>query len=223
MNIRLAYNFDLDLFQKLFPGTQLFDWDRDGNEKIDLLIFPGGEDVSLEYYLDREMIERFAPLCNSNAERDEKEIRILSMAVGGAINVNKILGICRGIQLFGVMFGGSLFPDLNTYGNPHPYMHNIHHKTPSNLDFFKTVNSMHHQGIRNMGNEFFRLGISKKSYPKFIALDGMDAVVEIGTWLNDRILGLQFHPEYYDETHQDKNKFREFVNSWVSGNTTILK
>ena len=223
MNIRLAYNFDLDLFQTLFPGTKLFDWKRDENLDIDLLIFSGGEDVSLEYYLDEDNIQRYSHLCHTNPDRDDKEIEILRGAINGDLKVNKILGVCRGLQLFNVMFGGSLYFDLQTYELAHSQFHTIYHKLNSNVDFFKTVNSMHHQGVRNMGDNLHRLELEMRSYPKIVATDNSGQVLEIGTWLNDKLLGVQFHPEYYNESNKDKDKFREFISAWISGETTILK
>jgi putative glutamine amidotransferase len=220
---RLAYNFDLDLFQRLIPGIELFDWNRDGNTNIDLLVFSGGEDVSLNYYLDEDHIQQYGHLCHTNPDRDEKEIKIFKAAIDGTLKVNKLYGVCRGMQLFSVLFGGTLFFDLETYGFPHPYMHEIYHKTASNLEFFKLVNSMHHQGIKTMGDNQYRLGIGARCNPKSIAIDNSGYVTEIGTWLNDRVLGVQFHPEYYDKSHPDKIKFKEFLNSWVAGETTILK
>lgn len=223
MNIRLAYDFDLDLFQKLFPGTLLFDWERDRNINIDLLIFSGGEDVGLEYYLDEDSVETYSHMCYTNPGRDKKEIEILTAALDGTLKVNKLFGVCRGMQFFSVMFGGMLFADLATYGYAHNYMHDIYHKSLSNISFFKTVNSMHHQGVRNMGDNLYKLGISMRMYPRPIALDNSGYVVEIGTWLNDRILGVQFHPEYYNESNPDKVKFKEFMNSWINNESSILK
>ncbi len=223
MNIRLAYPFDYDLFKILFSEMELFDWNRDRNTEIDLLIFSGGEDVSPDYYLDSDMATQYGNLIHNNPNRDAKEIEILRSAVTGELKVKKIYGSCRGMQLFNVMFGGGLFFDLETYGYSHPYMHSIRHKTPSNVEFFQVVNSLHHQGVKNVGDNLYRLNIDRRSYPKIIAMDETGHVPEIMTWLNDKVLAVQFHPEYYDEEHPDKTKFKEFIQYWVEGKTTVLK
>ena len=219
MNIRLSYDFNLHEFKTLLPEIQLYD--ENDKEDIDLLIFPGGEDVSLSYYLDEDNQKRFQNLCGTNEERDGIEKNILYEALSGNKTVNKILGVCRGVQFLNVMFGGTLFPHLDYFGIQHPGYHTITHHNKNNLDFFLTVNSLHHQGIRNTGGNYGKLGI--RTYPVQIAMDNNGDVTEIISWMNDKILGIQFHPEYYASHNKDKNKFREFLYSWMAGNTTILK
>lgn len=219
MNIRLAYDFDLKNFRELFPETKLYD--ENDKEPIDLLIFSGGADVMLEYYLGKGDIEEFKNLCSTDSDRDEYELEILRKYMRGDIKVNKILGICRGIQLLNLFMGGTLYPDLATYKLQHDSVHQLVHTVKSNLDFFKIVNSTHHQGCRNtsqMAREF-----SIKGYPLTIAMDKNGFVREIITWLEDKMLGLQFHPEYYSEQNQDKILFRNFIYSWIKEEITILK
>lgn len=219
MNIRLTTNFDLELFQKLLPETKLFDWYDDN--KIDLLIFPGGEDVGLEYYLDGDTIEKYGNLCHTNPDRDNAELKILQAALSGKIKVNKILGVCRGLQFLNVMFGGNLYFDLPTYGINHGRMHKLNQKTGTNLEFMTYVNSLHHQGVNKMGNNLYRLNIDRNAYPRWIATDETGEVYEIVTWLDDKVLGIQFHPEYYGEGNPDKDQFRKFLYSWSKNEIKI--
>lgn len=219
MNIRLVYNFDFDLFKALFPDTELLDLEKDKNINIDLLIFPGGEDVSLEYYLRNDEIETYSPLCHVNKDRDDYESKILKKALSGKLNVNKILGICRGMQFLNVKFGGILFPDLATFDLQHHIYHDIVHKAENSLSFFKTVNSLHHQGLRYCGETYGDLEFY--THPKIIARDQSGYVIEIITWFDDKVLGIQFHPEYYDNESPDKIKFREVIYDWVLGRKKI--
>lgn len=220
--IRLAYDFNLLDFQTLFPEILLFDEKRDEGEKIDLMIFPGGSDVSLEYYLDFEDIKKFQGLCSTSKERDDIERKILRMCLKGTINVNKILGVCRGCQFLNVMFGGTLFPDLASFGIAHESYHGLHFATDrSNLGWIKAVNSLHHQGLRYIGEYYKELDLPAN--PKVIATDTEGNCLEIVTWFNDKILGVQFHPEYYLEQLPDKDNFRQFIYNWIDNKTTIMR
>lgn len=223
--IRVTYPIDVELFQDLMPNddVQLFDFINAGqiNEDIDLLIFPGGGDVDLKLYLPRQEQEDFVQYCYGiDSGRDDYESVLLRSALTGK-RVNKILGVCRGVQFLNVKFGGTLFPDLGHYDLAHNRMHEIRHHSDSNLSFFKEVNSLHHQGLRIVGEIYRDEGI--RAYPTQIASDRSGYVTEIVTWFKDRVLGVQFHPEYYHEKNPDKIKFREFLGNWIDGNTTILR
>lgn len=220
MNIKLAWDFDFECYKSLFPEITMFNWETDKENKIDLMVFPGGEDVSLEYYCSRETVEQYKNLCYSNRERDDYEINILDAVYDGRLKVNKILGVCRGLQLLNVMFDGKLYPDLYSNELGHDRVHTIKHKAPNNLEFLETVNSLHHQGIRNVGN-YDRRG--NRNYPIIIATDKSGHIPEIVTWGKERILGVQFHPEYFWDNNPDKSKFREFCYSWIDSKTTIYK
>lgn len=220
MNIKLAYNFDLWAYKSLFPEIELFNWNNDLATNIDLLVFPGGEDVNPEYYLSGVEYRTYVEMCYFNIDRDRVEADILDGAYDGRIKVNKILGICRGMQFLNVMFDGSLYPDLYTIGHAHTRLHNIKHQIPNNLDFLTIVNSLHHQAVNRYGT-YNRRG--NKVRPQLISTDEKGIVPEIMTWDNDKVLGVQFHPEYFDDSFEEKKLFREFCYDWVNGKKTILK
>ncbi|MDT8393553.1 MAG: gamma-glutamyl-gamma-aminobutyrate hydrolase family protein [Bacteroidales bacterium] len=115
-----------------------------------------------------------------------------------------ILGICRGLQIFNIYHGGSLYADLPTdpgttisHRCPDTYdcFHHIEVDTGSGL--FKTagesagtVNSNHHQGIDRLGK-----GLSAIAYTD-------DSLIESIEYANhDQMpffLGVQWHPERMD-------------------------
>ncbi len=218
--IRLAYNFNLKEFQTLFPEIQLFNFETDKNLDIDLMVFPGGEDVTLSYYLNDEDSKRFEQLCTTNINRDNIESKILKQSLDGTLKVKKILGVCRGCQFLDVKFGGTLYPDLNTYGLKHDSVHRLEHYTPSSLRFLDSVNSLHHQGLRYTGEYYDDLNIH--TFPKVIAMDETGSVIELISWMSEKILGVQFHPEYYMEQHPHKDMFRQFIYSWVANEKTLF-
>lgn len=220
MIIRLAYSFDLGAYKSLFPDIELFDWKKDRNEEIDLMVFPGGEDVSMEYYASSMEAQAYRYLTHSDRERDDYEMDILDACYDKRLKVNKILGVCRGMQLINVRCDGKLYYDTAMQiGYHHENVHQIVHKTASALGFIKDVNSLHHQGLRTMG-QYNPIG--NRSNPVIIASDKQGYIPEIAVWDNDRILGVQFHPEYFWNENPDKQKFRDVVYAWIEGRTKIL-
>ena len=216
MNIRLAYDADFHSFQTLFPEIQLYD--KKDKSPIDLLIFSGGADVGLEYYMGGDGIDRFKNLVSSSVERDRTEQGILYDALNSKY-VGKILGVCRGVQFLNVMFSGTLYPDLGSVDLQHHHFHGLSHLVKNKLSFMTKVNSMHHQALRNKGTMVAATG--NNTNPKVLAIEPKTGIVEIISWMDDKVLGIQFHPEYYDNTHPDKIKLREILYSWMEGNERI--
>lgn len=172
---------------------------------VDGLILAGGEDVSPELYGEdaRRLLKVTYP------KRDRAEVAITEEF----LNKNKpILGICRGLQLLNVIYGGSLYQDLSE--NEEMFVKHIQ-ETPSNhpihtvkieqdsyLSSFMSkeihVNSFHHQIIRDLGSG---LKISATSSDGAIeAIETMDA--------RQSVVAIQWHPEnlYY----KDKDHFALF-------------
>lgn len=220
MNIRLTWNFDLESYKTLFPEIELFT-EKDYGTTIDLLVFPGGEDVSLDYYLGTEDVRAFSNLCHTNRDRDSYEMDILDSCYDSRkLNIKKILGICRGMQFLNVAFYGSLFPDLKSFGYETRNVHSLKTVVPNNLEFLSVVNSMHHQAIRKVGT-FNRRG--NRNGGTIVSTDADFPTTEIIQWENGRILGVQFHPEYFDDGFEGKELFKEFCYKWIEGKATILK
>lgn len=126
-----------------------------------------------------------------------------------------IFGICGGMQLLNVMFGGSLTQDINDHleteleHEKKPYnevAHNIHIEENSLL--YKLVgdkkiigvNSSHHQSILNLGDEF---KISAR------ADDGIIEAIEHISY--PFMIGVQWHPEYL-VNNLDHELFVSFIN-----------
>ena len=82
--------------------------------KCDGVLLTGGEDVYPDLYGHPEYLE----LCHQDdvdRSRDEFELRLLERTQSDDVAV---LGICRGLQIANVFFGGTLVPDLMKFGKP---------------------------------------------------------------------------------------------------------
>lgn len=161
-------------------------------KKVDGLLLSGGIDVSPITYGENP-----GKKCSLfQMERDRAELCYLKTAQEEGIPT---LGICRGMQLANVFFGGTLYQDLeedfgssvihcpSEAGDP-DFMHFIDVeegilRRAFGKDRF-VVNSQHHQGIKKLGEG---LRVTARSD------DGLPEAVEaLGDWY---FHGVQFHPE----------------------------
>lgn len=171
---------------------------------VDGLLLSGGYDVQPLLYGE----EPHPALGFVYPKRDHYEIKALQAAY--ALQ-KPILGICRGLQLINVAFGGTLYQDVSQYTAASPLQHsqNTHGHYPSHTATVmqntklhaivekKTllVNSFHHQAVKEVAPTFcinatapdgIIEGIEKTQYPFFIAV--------------------QWHPERMANHHLDMHK-----------------
>jgi putative glutamine amidotransferase len=176
---------------------------------VDGLLLSGGEDVCpLQYGEEPDKgLEAICP------KRDFYELELIHAAV----RLNKpILGICRGLQLLNVAFGGTLYQDIalsfptalqhHSKVKPDEATHNVAilpntilHRI-INEDTILT-NSFHHQAIKNVAPHLLVNARAK---------DGMIEGIENA---NGRfILGVQWHPELMFAKHPHMLKlFHAFI------------
>jgi putative glutamine amidotransferase len=175
-------------------------------------LFTGGPDVSPSFY-GADPLPCCGPVCG---ERDEMEKHLFSI---GVLRQNKnAFGICRGIQLFNVFLGGTLYQDipsqfpqstLSHWQEP-PYDRPIHRviiEPGSPLHGLLgtntlAVNSHHHQGIAEL---------SPRLTPMARTEDGLIEAV----FMKDRafVWAVQWHPEWLLSEESSRNLFGRFVDS----------
>ncbi len=149
----------------------------DSYNDCDGLLLLGGGDVSPCLYKKPNTLAN-----NVDLDRDIFELFLIHKFYK---NRKPILGICRGIQILNVYFGGTL--KQNVKNHSHTLGDDIFHKV-SCQNFMKTlygnetiVNSNHHQTIDKLGS-FFK--VSARSF---------DGEIEAVEYKN--IIACQFHPE----------------------------
>lgn len=174
-------------------------------------LFTGGHDISSEIYGEMR-----SPKCGTTCKvRDKMEMYILKEAVK---RNQSVLGICRGIQMMNVCFGGNLYQDLPTeykctdkhYMKP-PYDRISHYvNIKENTMLFDIigkkrigVNSYHHQAIKVLSPEFREMAVSD---------DGIIEAIYMPE--SSFIVGVQWHPEFNYKTDVNSAKLvSSFVNS----------
>ncbi|ALS00733.1 glutamine amidotransferase [Enterococcus silesiacus] len=179
--------------------------------KIDKLLLAGGQDISPDFFGE----EPHPKLEETNRNRDLFELALIKEA----IKQNKpIFAVCRGMQLINVALGGTLYQDLSLYSEwsvkhgqqptqPQFATHGIKIEKDSALyQVFGAeyrVNSYHHQAINDLASS---LKITARSSDGIAeAIESIDA--------NQRLLGVQWHPELrFDTAAKEFKLFEYFVN-----------
>ncbi len=178
-------------------------------QKCDGVVLSGGEDVHPKLYNKPEYLSD----CHVNSERDIFEWRVLEYVQNENL---PLLGICRGLQITNVFFGGTLIPDILKSGKPNhskfPENDRYHaiQVTASTLLFETTgvsgeINSSHHQSADKLGE-----GLIANSFSP----DGIIEGIERKNPTSEPFLLLvQWHPERMrdQESVFSKNIKRSFL------------
>lgn len=168
-------------------------------KELDGLVLQGGADVSPKSYNELAIKLEW----QGDFERDLYECEL----VKAFFKENKpILGICRGMQLLNVCFGGSLYQDINHF-EPDAFNHRdagVYERNKHQIEILSDsrlsklyggkekvmVNSVHHQAVKDLANGFL---VEAKS-----CNDGIIEAIHLKQENPDDpyCYGVQWHPEF---------------------------
>jgi putative glutamine amidotransferase len=182
-------------------------------EDYDGILFAGGEDVNPSFYGEEKRHENV----HDHRPRDEFEFSLLKRALARRA---PILGICRGVQMINVGFGGTLYQDMKEDAEPQFE----HHQTDvgksrqepthtvlvtdsesslgSIVQGACRVNSLHHQAVKRLGRG---LKVTARSEDGFV--EAVESAEEYPF-----LMAVQWHPEeMFYHSAQQREIFVQFV------------
>ncbi|MCD7898950.1 MAG: gamma-glutamyl-gamma-aminobutyrate hydrolase family protein [Bacteroides sp.] len=177
----------------LIPVTESENTLREILARIDALILSGGDDICPSYY-GEDAIEELGAV---NGRSDIYDLLLIKIA--DELNL-PVFGICRGLQVMNVYYGGSLYQDIPTQ---HPDTTVNHKQTEkSNVATHRVIllpgsliaqiteqtelmtNTHHHQAIKTVAPGFKVTAWTTDHIPEAI-----ESTSDKPIW------GVQFHPE----------------------------
>jgi putative glutamine amidotransferase len=180
---------------------------------LDALVLEGGSDVSPTSYGETPL----EPKWSGDRIRDDYERALLAAF---AERGKPVLGVCRGLQLMNVAFGGTLLQDIETQ-RPGALRHRdaaVYDRNVHAVEFepgtrlarvfegtrTATVNSVHHQGVKDLAPGF----VVEARCPD----DGM--IEAIRRPEGSYMAAVQWHPEFHrrgEGTLDDRPLLDEFL------------
>lgn len=178
---------------------------------IDGLLIPGGIDVNPLMY-EKDPLPKLGEV---DMSFDEWECHCIDKALEKRI---PIFGICRGIQILNVYFGGTLWQDLS-YRKEDTILHKQTEQSRSGICHYVTtlkgshleallgkrvaVNSFHHQAIQDLAPNFI------------VEAQADDGIIEaIYDPTHPYLRAVQWHPEGFEDVNDCMQPlFIDFVNA----------
>ena len=177
-------------------------------DDLDGLIISGGGDVDPSTYGLSDQGGNY----EMDTAIDQWEIALIK---GAQERKMPFLGICRGMQVLNVAFGGTLHQEMTSEGGPHEPVvgepdslmrrrHTVELKPGSRLAAIygaeqRLANTLHHQAPEEIGTDLEVAGCTSDGH--------IEALEHQGEWY---ALGVQWHPERL-ETEEEAPLFKDLV------------
>jgi len=182
---------------------------------LDGLVLHGGADVWPGSYGETPLEERWS----GDRVRDEYD---KALVAAFEANGKPVFGVCRGLQLLNVAFGGTLYQDIQTQ-KPESLRHrdaDAYDLNYHSIEIIKgtrlsqlypgveraRVNSIHHQGIKDLSPEFVVEAVSHE--------DGVVEAIRRRDPDKSYIAAVQWHPEFHtpqSDTIDDAPMLEDFL------------
>jgi len=178
--------------------------------QIDGLLLSGGMDIDPTKYEENPSLN----LGKINPDKDFLDFTVLDYALKKDI---PILGICRGMQIINIYFGGTLYQDIS---NNKDYTLQHYQKGPKSDTLGHYVNVDKGTKLHNtVKNDRFQINSYHLQFIKYhsknmkiTARSEDDAVEAIETEDNKFIIGVQWHPErIYHQSPESKALFDKLI------------
>ncbi len=188
---------------------------RELYERLDGIFLCGGQDVDPKSYNTPQT----TALEDIDIQHDQVELQLIDWALADG---KPLLGVCRGLQIMNVAFGGSLYGDIPTEApsavdhlgcvthedmkhDSHELLLEPDSRLAAILDSVKLrVNSLHHQAINRLGNGLRVVGRAEDNLIEAIELEGG----------KNFFIGVQHHPETFQDIDPAWRKlFKAFVDA----------
>jgi putative glutamine amidotransferase len=183
-------------------------------ERLDGILFSGGGDIDPAVF----GMETRTEVKGVDPDRDRVEIEMVTSAVSDGL---PFFGICRGIQVINVALGGTLYThvaDEHPGAIKHQYYpdwprdhlpHTVNIEPNSRLATIlgttaPAVNSLHHQGIREMASDLQAVGWAPDNLIEAIDLPG-----------HPFGLAVQWHPEWLTNHATTKEPMQALFRAFV--------
>ena len=156
-------------------------------ENADVLLLPGGGDMHPRFY---------GQALNGSEDLDEaRDARELTLIDNFLCAGKPVIGICRGLQVLNVYFGGTLRQHIEGHSQIDGVdrLHAITTAPGLLRELYGTrctVNSAHHQAAGKLGAGLIPLCVSD------------DGINEGFIHKNGKVIGVQFHPERIGFAHR---------------------
>lgn len=182
---------------------------------LDGLVLHGGADVWPGSYGETPLEERWA----GDRIRDEYDKALVAAFEAQG---KPVFGVCRGLQLLNVAYGGTLYQDIQTQvpasfnhrdaGTYDQNFHRVDIRPGTRLSALYPgvervrVNSIHHQAIKTLADEF--------EAEAFSAEDGLVEAIRRKDRSKSYIAAVQWHPEFHQpgaDTIDDAALLQDFL------------
>jgi len=180
----------------------------------DGIIFSGGKDINPRHY---EEALKYPGVVEVDEQRDAFEFELFERAHRRRV---PILGICRGVQMINVKFGGTLYQDLRQEFSPDAAARPDHNQSAPRPEATHSVtltdpdsglaetfqgsclvNSLHRQAVKRLGRG---LRVTARSEDGLVeAVESADAY--------PFLVAVQWHPEEMVDRPEARKLFENFV------------